>query len=119
MARLAWDAVQTARAYMQHTGRVDEHLPLEQRRLPTTPFTGLWLPVPHADSAAFLAAMLHTPVTLVPTRPRGLPVRPTCAHRVTHFGTAHPGSEPEHPDYLSPPSQLKYEYHVSFALAPE
>ena len=47
MARLAWDAVQTARAYMQHTGRVDEHLPLEQRRPPTTPFTGLWLPVPH------------------------------------------------------------------------
>ena len=75
MAHLAWDAVQTAHAYMQHTGRMDEHLPLEQRRPPTTPFTGLWLPVPRADSAAFLAALLHTPATLVPTRPRGLPVR--------------------------------------------
>ena len=44
MARLAWDAVQTARAYLEHTGQVDEHSPLDQRRPPTTPFTGLWLP---------------------------------------------------------------------------
>ena len=44
-----------------HTGQVDEHfpLPLEQHRPPTTPFTGLWLPVPHADSAA--AAFLRAP----------------------------------------------------------
>ena len=48
MARLAWDAVQTAHAYMLHTDRMDEHFPLEQRRPPTTPFTGLWLPVPRA-----------------------------------------------------------------------
>ena len=25
MARLAWDAVQTARAYLEHKGQVDEH----------------------------------------------------------------------------------------------
>ena len=75
MARLAWDAVQTARAYLEHTGQVDEHSPLEQRRPPTTPFTGLWLPVPHADSAAFLRALPHTPATLVPTGPRRLPSR--------------------------------------------
>ena len=76
MARLAWDAVQTAHAYLEHTGRVDEHFPLEQRRPPATPFTGLWLPVPHTDSAAFLATLPHTPATLVPTRPRScqLPV---------------------------------------------
>ena len=70
MARLAWGAVQTARAYLEHTGQVDEHFPLEQRRPPTTPFTGLWLPVPHADSPAFLRAPPHTPATLVPTGPR-------------------------------------------------
>ena len=75
MARLAWDAVQTARTYLDHTGRVDEYFSLEQRRPPATPFTGLWLPVPHADSAAFLNALSHTPATLVPTRPRGLPDR--------------------------------------------
>ena len=51
------------------------HSPLEQRRPPTTPFTGLWLPVPHADSAAFLRALTHTPATLVPTGPRRLPSR--------------------------------------------
>ena len=33
MARLVWDAVQTARAYLEHTGQVDELFPLEQRRL--------------------------------------------------------------------------------------
>ena len=75
MARLAWDAVQTARAYLEHTGQVDELFPLEQRRPPTTPFTGLWLPVPRADSAAFLTALHHTPANLVPTGPRRLPNR--------------------------------------------
>ena len=76
MAHLAWGAVQTARAYLEQTGSVDEHFPLEQRRPPATPFTGLWLPVPRADSAAFLSALPHTPATLVPTRPRScqLPV---------------------------------------------
>ena len=40
MACLAWGAVQTARAYLEHTGQVDEHFPLEQHRPPTitTPF---------------------------------------------------------------------------------
>ena len=75
MARLAWDAVQTARAYLEHSGQVDELFPLEQRRPPTTPFTGLWLPVPRADSAAFLTALHHTPANLVPTGPRRLPNR--------------------------------------------
>ena len=70
MACLAWDAVQTARAYLEHTGRVGEHFPLAQRRPPAAPFTGLWLPIPHADSAAFLQALPRTPATLVPTGPR-------------------------------------------------
>ena len=87
MARLAWDAVQTARAYLEHTGRADEHFPPEQRRPPTTPFTGLWLPVPHADSAAFLRALPHTPATLVPTGPRRLPNRLV---RTTSLGLARP-----------------------------
>ena len=39
---------------------------------PATPFTGLWLPVPRADSAAFLSALPHTPATFVPARPRRL-----------------------------------------------
>ena len=36
-----WGAMQTAHAYLEHTGRMDEHFPLEQRRPPATPFTGL------------------------------------------------------------------------------
>ena len=32
MARLAWGAVHTAHAYLEHMGRVDEHFPLESRR---------------------------------------------------------------------------------------
>ena len=104
MARLAWDAVQTAHAYLEHTGRVDERFPLESRRPPATPFTGLWIPVPHADSAAFLAALHHTPTTLVPTRPRGLPIRLarttslTLARPARASGLGTPAPSPPVPD---------------------
>ena len=81
MARLAWGAVQTARAYLKHTGQLRENSLPEQRRPPTTPFTGLWLPVPHADSAAFLQALPRTPATLVPTGPRR---RPTVLYAPRH-----------------------------------
>ena len=55
------------------------------------------------------------------SRPHSTPraSRPTCAHRVTHFGATRPGSGSEHPDCPPSPSQLTYKYHVSFALAPE
>ena len=42
---------------------------------PRTHLSGLWLPVPRADSAAFLEALPHTPASLVATKPRRLPNR--------------------------------------------
>ena len=104
MARLAWDAVQTAHAYLEHTDQVDGRFPLGSRRPPATPFTGLWVPVPHADSAAFLAALPHTPTTLVPTRPRGLPIRLARTSSLTLARPAHapglgtPAPSPPIPD---------------------
>ena len=116
MARLAWDAVQTAQSGTYGSGR--RAFPSRETSPPRHTLHGALAPSPSCGLSRIFEALPHTPTThLSHSTPQA--AHPTGTHHIAHPGATRPRPGPAHPDSFSPRSQLECNCHVSIALAPE